>query len=1391
MKNTILLFLLFFFIGIFPLRGDNGSNFFSQYNYTYLDANVGLPHNFVDDILKDFRGYIWIATHNGLSRYDGYSFITFTTVTDPISLKNNNVHKICEDNFGRLWVGSEGGIDIIDLTQYCNADFDIQNNSILEKMMNSNISNIYKDNKGDLWISSENTLFCIELNSKGDLADYYYLENNYSKKPVLAVIDVGWAVCAGVNNSVVRIDKRVNNMLNVNPLSKLVDTFFDDWTIHCMELDGENLWIGTNRGLFQYDHFNQKLHIYKSSSKYKPGMLSQNHITDIKLNETGVLFISTLKGLNIYNREKDNFSFILESDENNLSTLNCNFINCLFTDRNCIWVGTEIGGVNLLTKGRLVTQNWTHNRTDVGSLSPNAVNSICEDNDGNLWVGTVEGGLNLKRKGQNTFEHFVSDSKDVATISHNSVCELLLDTDNYLWVCTWGGGISKLNLNSLNNRKFKRYKDKPEGVELNFVASACEDTINRGIWFGTTEGLHFFDKEKEEFIKIKFSQSKNYFETIGTLLIDKQNRLWVGTSQGLFIVNLFSFARSRIHFDYVYIKHKLSDPSYPVADKVNCVVQDSEGIIWIGTDGEGLYRLISNESSAYQFQNYTVKDGLPDNNIIGIVEDGMGALWFSTNKGISQLYKERMIFSNFTKYDGLLTNQFYWNAYYYSHTQDLIYFGNTKGLVAIQPNIPKENYRFVEVSLTELKILGQLVYPGNGKYLEEEISHATHIFLHERDRVINLNFSVKKYDYINQVRYAYKLKGYDEKWTETNIGENSVVYTSLPAGNYVFQVKATNNKGYWSDEITEIDIHVKSYFYKAKWFISLLIALLLISIYLFYLRKTKKYRQQQEVLKKTVQQRTKELVEQNERLIEVSRKLANATEEKMSFFTYVAHEFRTPVTLIDGPLEKAIKQSTEPEIKENLLIAKRNSEFLVSLVNELMDFQKLDANKVQMEKKSENFQSFMEYVLMPFYAFARDKGIELKTFYRLSTPYIILDYNLMRKVIINLVSNAIKATPLRGTICVYVASLTLTEGVKQLYINVRDTGVGIPEEDLEKIFNQFYQVSVHAQNTDTWKNSTGIGLSSCKKIIDLHQGCIKAYNNKNKGASFRILLPLIEGKQMVEYFNSNDSEKIKSTKQDTSSSGKETILVVDDNPDMRAYIKSLLSSIYNVLEAQDGAEALSIIQGRSIDLILSDLMMPIMDGLELSKQVKSNIVTSHIPFIILTSLVSEDQKKISYEIGVDEYLCKPFDEEMLLLRIRNILDMRKKYKAQFSISMDSKDLNIGVQSKDELFMNKAIELMKTNYENSDYDLNSFVRDLGYSKTLVNKKLQDLVGQSIGQFMRNYRLSVAREILMNVSGKDDINISEVAYRVGFNDPKYFTRCFKEYAGVLPSELLSQK
>lgn len=660
MKQRILVLLICLQQAL-VLFSETPGRFFGQYNFKFITENAGLPYSFVDDIFKDSEGYIWVATHYGIGRYDGYQFLNYNMQTEPIRLKNDFVHKICEDNFRRLWIASEGGIDIFDLDTYTPVELDIPEDSPLHKLLNEYVHTIYKDKKGDLWISSNKDLWCIELNKKGEVADYYCLKNGYSS-PVHDILDINWAVCAGIDNEVCRLEKHPGNRLEAKILSDSLVSFSKDWRISCMEADGDILWIGSNRGLFRYNHKEQNLKRYRYST-HRPGMLSQAFITDIKLTEKGHLIVSTLNGLNVYNRKSDTFSFIRQTSERGGVTINCNAINCLFTEGETIWVGTETGGINLLSPKRLQTELLTCEPTSDISGTTTPVNAVSEDREGNFWVAMVERGLMKWNNPSKTCTHYLFSPTDINSLSNNTLNGILIDSDNYLWAYTWGVGINGMDLNNPDNRTFKRYtrEEIPE-IEGDFINSACEDKINHGIWFGSTRGVQFYNKRNGSFTRVLFDESDNEFEAINALLIDAKKRLWVGTTQGVFIVDLASFARSNKHFDYKYLRYKLDNPKSTQLEKIISIIEDRSGTIWLGGNGSGLYRLESDRNNHFVFKNYTTRHGLPNNTITGMTEDGQGNLWLTTNDGVSRLNLQSMTFSNYTRTDGLPTTQFYASA---------------------------------------------------------------------------------------------------------------------------------------------------------------------------------------------------------------------------------------------------------------------------------------------------------------------------------------------------------------------------------------------------------------------------------------------------------------------------------------------------------------------------------------------------------------------------------------------------------------------------------------------------------------------------------------------------------------------------------------------------------
>lgn len=1418
MKKHLLFFNLFWsflsFTGIIPAQ----ERFADRYNITYVTMNDGLPHNFIDDLYKDSRGFLWISTAGGgLSRFDGYEFVNYNPNTPYCKLKSNFIRNVCEDDHQRLWMVSEGGTDIIDLSTLKTV---IPRNpkGILFKILEQPATRVFKDTQGCIWLYCANELHRIEFNEKGEIKTISTLHPIFLNGPDIALqdIDGDGKIWMGANEEIQKVSLNQQGELAATPIAECLKfaagTYISDFLIKENEV-----WISTDRGLFRYNKNGNAIKQYQHDPS-DPNSLSQNYLTDLAITHDKQLVIATLRGINIYNPMTDNFERIANDlPDNGSNILNSNFINCILTEEDHIWFGTETGGINLLNPRRLSIRNYRHDKENASSLSRNPVNAIYEDTYGTLWVGTVEGGLNRKERNS---EHFTHYTREHGGLSHNSVSALTADPNNHLWVGTWGGGINLLDKKN-PGQVIKTISSQTEGgFPIDFIGALTYDPINKGIWIGANQGLYFYDLTKAQLIApLAGKAAENIHGSIGSI-IDKDGKLWLGCLEGVYIIDLHSRS-SEGEFQYRHLNYKLDDPNSRLIEKITCFYEDQDGTLWLGSNGYGIYKRIIDTQGKEQFISYSTTNGLPNNSVRGLLGDSNGNIWIGTNNGLSCYHPTENRFVNYTKHDGLIDTQFYWNASCRS-SHDLLYFGSVGGLVAIESNRPGMSVPMAKVRFTRLRIGNEEILPGN-EYLPQDIATTTEIKIHEKEKSFSLEFSALNFEASNAAIYSYRLVGFDDKWIQVPGNRRFASYTNLPPGNYTLQVRYTPDGENEGENITELKITIVPYLYKSAWFILSVIILILIGIWQFYQWRIRTLKHQKEYLHRTVEERTHELeqqkhlledqteelsrqnrmlTQQNEKitkqkaqLVRMSRKVQELTLDKISFFTNITHEFRTPITLIIGPIERALKLSYNPQVIEQLNFVERNSKYLLSLVNQLMDFRKVESGKLEIVKTRGNFLKFIDSLITPFEVFAGERNIVLKRYYRMETPDVLYDEEAMRKVVTNLLSNAIKFTPNGGSVSLYISALTSADEQKKMYICVKDTGSGIPEDDLNRIFNRFYQSQNQVKYPVYGQAGTGIGLYLCKRIVQMHGGEIKAFNNRHAGCSFRILLPLQQENEKDDKTIIIDHNSMEAITPSSSDSPKEketlTILVVEDNTDMRGYIRSILCEQYNVLEAANGEEALHILSSNPVDFIVSDLMMPVMDGIELSRKVKETFAISHIPFLMLTAKTSQEARLESYRMGVDEYLLKPFDETLLLTRIQNILENRKRYQRKFTLDMDVNVLNMEEESGDKKFLNQVMEVIKENYKNSYFEVSDFSEAVGVSKSLLNKKMQSLIGQSAGQFIRNYRLNIARELILKSRETKNMNIAEVAYEVGFNDPKYFTRCFTKQFNVTPSSLLNKE
>lgn len=1380
------------------------NDFTEKYTVNFINMRDGLPHNFVDDIFRDSRGFVWIATSASLSRFDGYEFVNFTPNSSPCSIKSAFVRKMTEDRFRRLWVASDGGVDVIDIATLCDVT-PLSSDSRFHKIISSPTDYISTDKEGNLWFRTPTQIHCISFDDEGRpevIASIDHASRSTITTGAVKPVDgLDGGVLSGVAGKVCHL-KLSGNRITYTPLSPSLK--FDDiaYIADFIGYDG-CIWTATDRGLYRFNPDTGNVTEYHGLPQQ--GTLSQNFVTTLAITPEGKLLAGTLDGFNLHNPTDDSFYNIRTSQLGSFQVgLNNNFINCLLTEGENIWIGTEGCGINLFSPKKLFATFLRHDSANPMSISPNPVNAIYEEGDGTLWVGTVEGGLNRAADGYSSgFSHFTSEN---GTLSHNSVSAITSDHAGHLWVGTWGGGLNMVMKSNPSKSLLKLHNVPGTDKPIEYIGALAYDPFHDYLWVGSNAGIYVYNIATGDM----WEPFKGASKVMGSVaaLVTPDGQLWIGGLDGLVVIDLKTSAASR-DFSYKAYTYKLDNPGSNVKEKVTSIAQTHNGDIWVGTNGNGIYKF--DNSGAGIFINFNSSDGLPNDVVHGIAEDPHGNLWVATYHGLACLTANGKTISsrNFMMSDGLDTEQFYWNAYC-RLTNGEILFGSIDGLLAVKGVATGHMNKIYPVRFTS--------FAADSHRSFADVDEAR---LSEGNKSFEVAFSALNFASANTGRYLYRMKGYEDNWKVLPAGRHSVACMSLTPGTYSLEVKYVE-EGQHADAapVSTFRIEIVPYFYKRWWFMALIVAIAAIALWGALRWRLKDLKRQRNELKKAVEdginaisgqkavieEHARELAQQNEELTlrnsqineqkthiaEMAREVQKLTADRISFFTNITHEFRTPITLIIGPIERALKLSTNPKVIEQLNFVERNSKYLLSLINQLMDFRKIESGKMDTSTRPGNIRDLIEDVTMPFRAYAEERGINVKTIYHLSNPVMAFNEDALRKVLTNLIGNAIKFTPDHGTVSVYAALFKSKrcDVPNTFYLCVNDTGCGIAEEDIDKIFGYFFQGKSQIRYPLIGASDSGIGLYLCRKLVEIYGGSISAHNNRGAGCSMRVLIPVQEEDlPQTPAEGTSTQENLTPHSPDTTTGNRRlTVLMVEDNDDMRAFMRSVLSDEYDVAEAANGIEALEKLRHSEIDFIISDLMMPGMDGLELAREVKNNFAVSHIPFVMLTAKTSQEARMEGYRNGVDDYILKPFNEEMLLTRIRNILANKRRYQRQFVTDMEVSRLNINEDSRDKKFVDKVMEVLRNNYSNSYFEVGEFAELLGVSRSLLNKKLQSLMGQSANQLMRSYRMKLAREMILKNRGTRNLNISEIAFEVGFNDSKYFTRCFTRHYGVTPSSVL---
>ena len=1421
-----------------------------NFRFNYYTSDNGLSQNMVDCIFQDSRGFMWFGTWNGLNRFDGYAFKTFSAGDRADQrLGSIFIHDIAEDPFGNLWIGTADGLNVYlyEKDRFILHLHEPGNDSTIRS---NKVNRLLVDDSGMLWVGTDRGLDRIELaDGQGTVRNIRHYpgtpEADNGQEMMIQDIyqDHSGRIWLGTGQGLALLDPSSGSMtlFSYQPANEYSISNNDVQSI--LQDRAGTLWIGTNYGLNRFETGSKRFYRYY----HDPGdeySLVHNSVEDIAEDVQGNLVFGTLGGISIYQRQENLFhNYTYNSYA--VTELNNEFVNCLYADGDGnVWIGTDRGGINQFNVYQNEFEYYVSIPGEAQSLSSNTINSVWEDEEA-LWVGTAGGGLNKIDRSDGRYLHYRADASDPASVSSDFITCIHRDVTGSLLVGTWGEGLNILTPGNKKAGNFINLRHEPDNDRSlihNFISSMAEDMYGM-VWIGTYGGITAYHPESGMFST--FSQeSADPVNRVGCLEFDIYNNLWAGTEEGLFMIPSDDPSACRLDFSRAR-KYMLreEDPESLSGNYVISIQDDSEGNLWVGTYGYGLNKLPVDQLDKPdpRFVRYADRDGLCNNTIYGIQEDRSGNLWLSTDNGLSRFHAATGRFTNFYVVDGLLHNQFYWSASF-RNSSGILYFGSMRGLLSFDPAGIGEHPVHPGVILTDFKIYNQPVGVGEKFYdrvaIEKPICLADKIILPHKIREFSLDFSALYYEHPDKVYYAYKMVGFDDDWRYVSSSRRYASYTNLKGGDYTFMVKASLDEGLFESAPVELEISILPPFWVKPWFILSMVLLLVTSV-LTYIRvriialRSRQRELEQLVAERTAQirgqkeqleQQNREILQQRDKLMELNKKVQQANQQQMRFFTHISHEFRTPLTLIITPLEQMMKEvsSRSPHYR-TLLLMKRNAQRLLHLINQLMEVRRIKTGKMELKASRGELVGFIENVMQSFYGLATQKEIIFE-FNAPPGPIVsYFDRDKIEHILYNLLSNAFKFTPEGGQIIVHVGKVKQKmilqgdvaiigppdhrqpEVNEYVEITVMDTGYGIEAEELKNIFKRFFRIPME---DIPGSQGTGIGLYLVKELIRTHKGQLFIQSKKGEGTTFTVLIPLgseflsldeiietdtssgkaipklhvdlLEGQ--IQQKRSEPEPHIRAVNHRKGSGS--LVMVIDDDTDMLRFTAGYLNESFNVVTAHDGLEGLEKARQLMPDLIISDILMPGLDGLELCARLKSDMMTSHIPIILLTSRAEVEDFLEGMEYGALDYIAKPFDIELLEAKVRNLINNQDRLKRLYTSSRMEDLINAKKVKVQDHFLQKVIMTVEEHMVNHQFGVKELADALCISRSLLHKKLITTVGQSANTFINSIRLKKAAMLLL----EGDRKVSEIAFETGFNDPKYFSKIFKKHFGKTPSEFV---
>ena len=1431
-RSTTFLAFLLFYLSFLALPQDNGLA--DKIIFKRLTHQEGFPARNILFMLQDSKGFLWMSAPDRLIRFDGKRQKLFRySSDDKKSIGANTVRAMYEDKDGVIWFGTTGG----GLNRYNSSEENfiryLHNPADSFSISSNDVSSILQDNRGILWVGT----------SGGGLNKFVAASNKFTclknnPDDINSISDNNVTVVFEDSKKNLWIGTFKDGLNKFDPVSENFTRFHniesdpnslsnDNVTGICEDVYG-NLWISTLGGGLNkctYDEQNDKASF--RNFKYNPRnpkSISSNNVTTLYLDRERLIWVGTWGGgLNklVFDPNISEISFLHYKHDNlDIFSLEDNNVNCIYEDNSgMFWISTGGAGLHMVDKRQKQFKLYANEPNNPFSLSSTSIWSVFETKDGTRWAGTGDGGLNKLEKGSNRFVRYLHDPLNPYSLSNNSVSAIYEDKFDELWVGTWNGGLNKFDRKTNKFIKYKHDLKNRNSISDNQIYTITEDSSGN-IWIGTSSGgLNKFNRKDESFTHYKHNPNdvnSICSDNISELHTDQNGNLLIAAKVGL---DAFDSVNEKfIHFN---LSSDNSKPNKKI--RVTSLRQSKIGILWIGTYDQGLLKY---DMQKGVIKAYTTKDGLPIDYITGIIEDDNSILWVSTPIGVTKFNPMEETMRTYIYEDGI---QGIGKMTPFKCNIGELMFGGVKGLSVFHPDSIRDYNHLPPVYFTDLYLFNKKVPIGSDTasertIIQKSLIECDEIVLKYDDNVITIDFAIIDFHSLFKWnKFAYKLEGFSNDWiySETNRSANNraITYTNLNPGEYILKVKAANSDDIWNEKAAIIKLIILPPWYRTWWAYLIYVLLIGFTIYFTWRAQTKRLRIKNEVEMSRFE----------------AKKLHEVDELKSRFFTNISHEFRTPLTLILGPVKELIERTNDNKTKEDLNLVHRNAKRLLNLVNQLLDISKLESGSMNLHTVPTNLVVLLKALTLSFTSYSERKNIILNFISDSNEIMAYIDKDKMEKIFTNVMSNAFKFTPAEGKIEVTMTrslpsssshshsvptlsgseskeeARKLSKGLlseKQVQLDgggfveiaIRDTGIGISRDKLSKIFDRFYQVdSSHTREHE----GTGIGLSLTKELVELHKGNIEVQSEEGRGTVVTIKIPLGKDHLKPEEIFENeieqltekefthieevytDQEKIKSETELGQIQSLPLLLIVEDNVDVRKYIKNILHKEYNIIEAKDGEDGwnkcIESVSGGP-DLIISDVMMPKMDGFKLCKKLKTDERTSHIPVILLTAKATKHDKIDGFELGADDYIMKPFETDELTARVRNLIMQRKRLHEHFKKSGLLDFESSQITSIDKKFLVRTLEIVKRHISDTSFNVESLSEHLSVSKSVLQKKISALTGETPVEFIRKIRLKKAVELIEKKFG----NMSEIALESGFSNPAYFSEVFKKEFGLAPKE-----